>query len=91
MSNHYKIVGCVRPGSEFRFEKKPENAAQATFIIINDNGDLYVTRYVTELINLREDLPVIANWHGARRTDSFSTTVGELKEKMMDYNKQNYT
>ena len=78
------ITGEVRPGSEFRFENKPSNAAAATFAALVD-GRLVVTRYAAHLFHLPDDTPVLAHWHGQWRTDGFATTVGELKAKAREF------
>ena len=81
----YPITGCVKPGDQFRFEKPPHQAAQATFITFHDEKYI-VTRYVNNLFKFDDKVTVIANWHGQYRTDAFATTVGELKEKAKFYN-----
>ena len=80
-----KITGDdLRNGDEFKFTNKPGNLANALFIAIN-NYEVFATRDFTELARFPDKTPVIANWHGARRTDGFLTTVGELKKKTAQY------
>jgi hypothetical protein len=69
----------VRPGDEFRLVVKPGNKAPACFITIV-KGDIFVTRRLQDFLQLPLATPVVANWHGERRTDAFATTVGELRE-----------
>ena len=68
----------VRPGAEFRLSVKPTNRSAATFVAVHQ-GAIHVERSVACLFKLPDDTPVIANWHGERRADAFSTTAGELK------------
>ena len=70
----------VRDGKEFEFTKKPSNMAASTFTAIT-NDKTYVTRRFTNLKDLPDDTPVIAHWHGHRRTDAFILTISKLKEK----------
>ncbi|MGA3006067.1 MAG: hypothetical protein ABSE20_30610 [Acetobacteraceae bacterium] len=51
----------------------------ANFIAIKDD-EVIVTRRATDLFMLADNVFVIANWHGERRTDAFLLTVGELKK-----------
>jgi hypothetical protein len=74
------ITGAVRPGDEFEFRQKPHLAAPSTFAALVD-GRLIVTRHATELFDYPNSTPVLAHWHGERRTDGFATSVGELKAK----------
>lgn len=77
-----KITGeDLRPGSEFQITSSIGAKARATFIAALP-GELRVTRRLSDLLDLPEDTPVIANWHGQYRTDAFATTVGELKVKV---------
>lgn len=77
-----EITGDVRPGAEFEITAKPTNCASSTFAALTPNG-LTVTRRLAELFAFPDDTPVLAHWHGSYRTDGFSTTVGELKEKAL--------
>lgn len=70
----------ARPGHEFQFDAKPTVMAAAVFVAITEEGAT-VTRRFSNIENLPDDTPVVANWHGQRRTDAFITTVGELKRK----------
>lgn len=80
-----RITGdSLRGGMEFRFLNKPGNAAAANFIAVT-NDEVIVTRRATELFALPDNVPVIANWHGERRTDAFLLTVGELKAKATEF------
>lgn len=80
-----RIIGeFLRPGNEFRFVNKPANAAAANFIAINGE-EVIVTRRATDLFTLPDNVPVIANWHGERRTDAFVLTVGELRTKAAEF------
>ncbi|WP_158815639.1 hypothetical protein [Methylocapsa sp. S129] len=80
-----KITGeHLRDGKEFRFLDKPRYAAAANFIAIKDD-EVIVTRRATDLFALPDDVPVIANWHGERRTDAFLLTVGDLKAKALEF------
>ncbi len=80
-----KIVSeTLRPGSEFRFESKPTNMAAANFIAVKKD-QLIITRRASDLFALADDTPVIANWHGERRTDAFLLTIAELKAKANAY------
>jgi hypothetical protein len=74
-----KIIGNVRPGSEFQLTEKPTNAAQSTFTALV-NGSMRVTRRLSEFLGLPDDTPVLAHWHGQWRTDGFATSIGELRE-----------
>jgi hypothetical protein len=79
------IVGddlSLQSGVWFQFasKKKDHVAWPATFCIFAE-GIAYVTRYPNKLWRYPDETPVIANWHGERRTDSFVTSVGELREK----------
>ena len=87
MSDILTIGGDLRPGSEFRFTKAPHHAANSTFVALRD-GRLFATRHATQLWDLPDDAPVIAHWHGERRTDGFATSVGELKKKAKEYAQQ---
>jgi hypothetical protein len=78
------VSGDVREGSEFQLTSRPGNMADASFIAIAGDG-VRVTRRLTDLFDLGDDCPVIANWHGQRRTDAFSTTVGHLKRLAAEY------
>jgi hypothetical protein len=78
------IIGDARPEHEFQFENFPGNLAQAAFVAIVDGGAV-VTRRATDLFELPDDCPVVANWHGQRRTDAFATTVGYLKKLGAEY------
>jgi|HubBroStandDraft_6_1064221.scaffolds.fasta_scaffold725004_2 hypothetical protein len=74
----------LRPAGEFRFVTKPGYAAAANFIAIRDN-EVIVTRRATDLFVLPDDMSVIANWHGERRTDAFLLTIGELKARAAEF------
>jgi hypothetical protein len=85
MSLPIKIEGTdagydLRPGSEFEFTSKPSNMAASTFTAITPER-VIVTRRFTSLETLPPATPVIAHWHGERRTDAFLSTVGELQAK----------
>jgi hypothetical protein len=71
---------ALRPGSEFEFTSKPSNMAASTFTAITPER-VIVTRRFTNLESLPAETPIIAHWHGERRTDAFLSTVGELKAK----------
>jgi hypothetical protein len=78
-----KIEGddFLQAGDWFQFStKKPHVAAQANFCIILPDK-VYVTRYAKALWQHPDETPVIANWHGERRTDAYATTVGQLRAK----------
>jgi hypothetical protein len=75
-----KITGDVRPGHEFELTAKPTSKSKATFIVALP-GELRVTRRLSDILDLPDNTPVIAHWHGQHRTDGFATTVGELKQK----------
>ncbi|HEY5299358.1 MAG TPA: hypothetical protein VIJ55_01670 [Acetobacteraceae bacterium] len=76
-----EITGeSLRPGTEFRFTVKPKNAAAANFLAIT-NDEIIVTRRATDLFALPDDVLMIANWHGERRTDAFLMTIRELRAK----------
>lgn len=74
-----RISGDVRPGQDFRLEAKPHNVAAGAFIALS-GGEAIVTRRLSSILHLPDDTPVIANWHGQRRTDAFATTVGRLRD-----------
>lgn len=77
-----KITGQYRNGSDFKLTVKPSNMANATFVMpLPDKAR--VTRRLTDLLELSiySNTPVIANWHGNHRTDAFSTTIGELRQR----------
>ena len=77
------IIGDdLRPGDEFKFVSNPANRASSTFAALTSDG-LLVTRRATDLFDLPKDTPVLAHWHGERRTDGFATTVGMLKAKAL--------
>lgn len=78
--NDVKISGDIRIGAEFEITARPTNCASSTFAALTTEG-LTVTRRLAELFTFPDDTPVLAHWHGSYRTDGFSTTVGELKEK----------
>jgi hypothetical protein len=76
-----EIVGSdLRDGDEFQFTAKMANAAAALFIAITKT-QVIATRRFDDLTKLPDDTAVIANWHGAHRTDGFLTTIGDLKKK----------
>jgi hypothetical protein len=74
----------LRDGEEFEFTNNPGNMASALFIAITDS-EVVITRKFTALCRYPDKTPVIANWHGAHRTDGFLTTIGELKKKAAQY------
>lgn len=74
----------LRKGDEFRFVNKPSVMAAANFIAVAGD-EIFVTRRATELFTLPDEVPVIANWHGERRTDAFLLMIGELKTKARDF------
>lgn len=76
-----KITGDIRPGNEFKITTSTTAKAPATFIAVLPS-ELRVTRRLSELFDLPDDTPVIAQWHGTHRTDGFSTTIAELKAKV---------
>jgi len=80
------ITGDFRPETEFKLTAPPQNMQQAAFIAINRDY-VIVTRRLSEILELPEDCPVIANWHGERRTDAFSTTVGYLRKLSEEFGK----
>lgn len=68
----------LRPAAEFRLTTKPGNLAAASFVALG--GDVVtVTRRLVDLLGLPNATPVLANWHGERRTDVFLLTVAELR------------
>jgi hypothetical protein len=74
-----KITGWdVRDGDEFELTADPANVAQGTFIALLP-GEARVSRRLTDLFGLPDSTPVIANWHGQRRTDSFATSIAALR------------
>jgi hypothetical protein len=73
-----------RPGHEFQITKPPHQAAQAWFVAVGPQ-EVLVTRYLSEVLALPDETPVVANWHGQFRTDAFSTSVGELRGKAKEY------
>lgn len=73
----------LRPGGEFRFTVKPTNMAASTFMAVTTGG-VTITRRFSNLQKFAEDTPVIAHWHGDRRTDAFLSTVGDLKAKLKE-------
>ena len=73
-----KITGDVRPGHEFKLTNKPQSLSPATFRAALP-CELRVTRRFSDLFDLPDETPVVANWHGTHRTDAFTTTVGELR------------
>jgi len=76
-----RIVGeTLKPGCEFEFCAPPDRQAAASFVAIAAD-EAIVTRRAADLFGLPDDTPVIANWHGERRTDAYLLTVGELKAK----------
>ena len=87
MADDKSITGDVRPSAEFEFTCEPRNMAQSTFTALT-NGKLIVTRRFTDLCSLPDDTPVLAHWHGERRTDGFSTTIAQLKAKSPDIDEQ---
>ena len=59
-------------GNEFpKFKKEAEDSGAAFFIVKPFTPNAFEAALT----------PVLAHWHGSYRTDGFSTTVGELKEK----------
>ena len=78
-----KINGGL-PGSEFQITSPPHHAAQAWFIAIGPE-EVLVTRHLRDVLALPDETPVVANWHGQWRTDAFSTSVGELREKAKEW------
>jgi hypothetical protein len=78
------ITGDIRPGAEFRFTNKPSNKAASTFAALVDDK-LVVTRRAEELFTLPDSTPVLAHWHGERRTDGFSMTVSLLEKKANEW------
>jgi hypothetical protein len=74
----------LRPGSQFEFTTAPRNMAASSFVAIAADR-VIVTRRFADLATLPADTPVIAHWHGQRRTDAFLTTVGELTAKADAY------
>ena len=73
----FTIVGA-RPGSEFRLTAPARRQSSATFVAVWD-GTIRVTRRLSELFDLPDEVPVVAHWHGQFRTDGFALTVGELR------------
>lgn len=78
-----KVTGDVRPGGEFRLQRKASSLADATFIALLD-GSARVTRRLTDLFGLPDETTVLANWHGQYRTDTFKLTIGELRRLARD-------
>ena len=73
-----KITGEeLRRADEFRLTAKPRNLAAASFIALLD-GEVIVTRRLADLLMLPPTTPVLANWHGERRTDVFLMTLADL-------------
>jgi hypothetical protein len=70
----------LQPGERFRFTSKPSNMAASTFTAVTPER-LVVTRRFVNLRDLPPETPVIAHWHGERRTDAFLSTVGDLAAK----------
>ncbi len=80
-----KITGeSLRSGSEFQFVSKPTVMASANFIAIKE-GEIIVTRRASDLFDLSDQVSVIANWHGERRTDAFLLTIRDLKAKAKEF------
>lgn len=78
------VIEGARPGKEFQLTYKPANCAPANFIAITD-GKAIVSRRLNDILDLPDETPVVANWHGTYRTDAFSTTVGELRAQAKSY------
>jgi hypothetical protein len=84
-SRDMKIVGDdIRRGQEFRFTATPTSKSSATFITVV-NEEIIVTRRASDLFLLPNNHPIVAHWHGTRRTDGFATDVGELKRKAEEF------
>ena len=72
-----KITGA-RPNTEFRLTCKPSNLAALTFVAVHGD-EVHVTRSAAQIAELPDDTPVVAHWHGERRTDGFAMTVVEFR------------
>jgi hypothetical protein len=73
----FTITGA-RPGSEFRLTERADRLSNATFVAVWD-GTIHVTRRLSDLFSMPDEVPVVAHWHGQYRTDGFALTVGELR------------
>jgi hypothetical protein len=58
--------------------------ASANFVAIKE-GEIIVTRRASDLFDLPDQVLVIANWHGERRTDAFLLTIRDLKAKAKEF------
>lgn len=74
----------IRPGADFRLTQKPHCCAASTFTAVLPDRVL-VTRRLTDVLALTDDVEVLAHWHGERRTDAFATTVGALRTLAAQY------
>jgi hypothetical protein len=72
------VITGARPGAEFRLTEPANNLSSATFVAVRD-GTIYVTRRLSDLFTMADEVPVVAHWHGQYRTDGFAMTVGELR------------
>ena len=72
------VINGARPGSEFRLTAKATNTSNATFVAV-EGSTIHVTRRLSDLFEFPDQTPVVAHWHGERRTDGFALTVGELR------------
>jgi hypothetical protein len=75
--SQFTIIGA-EPGERFQLTTIPTRMADATFVAVYGTT-VHVTRRLSDLLTLPDDTPVVAHWHGQRRTDGFALTVGELK------------
>lgn len=79
-----KIYGSeLKPASEFKFTNTLTSMSASTFSALTEEG-LFVSRTFYDLKDLPEETPVMAHWHGARRTDAFVGTLGEFKQLAKD-------
>ena len=75
---------ALRERNEFQILIRPENQASSTFMAPISETEILVTRRAQELFHLPDETPVVAHWHGGRRTAAFSLTIGLLKAKAKD-------
>lgn len=72
------VGDCIQDGTRFRLLKKATSQAPSTFTARRGDS-MHVTRRLADLFDLPDETPVLAHWHGERRTDGFRLTVGALK------------
>jgi len=79
-----KIYGPeLHPAVEFKFMNTLTSMSASTFSALTEEG-LFVSRTFYDLCALPDNTPVMAHWHGARRTDAFVGTLGEFKQMAKD-------